>query len=105
MQVDGFALRTDPATGKPLCRFCGDAFDKKDWRQEFCARPCKRLWNSFWQSKGPALARAMYQYRVERKNGALGDLCDAFRQMQYDFEDFQKAKLLTLRTKRKETIE
>lgn len=80
-----FHLRRCPTTGRRLCRYCREPFDHHDRRQEFCNKDCKRKWNQYWQSRGPALAHLMYAYRVDRKEGALSTMCHTFSGFLSDF--------------------
>lgn len=83
---DGFNLVRSPDTGRRRCRYCDDPFDAHDLRQEFCGSKCRRAWQSFWMAKGPALARALHEYRVVRSDGSLGALCAEFANALDDFK-------------------
>ena len=86
----GFKCGHSSATGQRLCRWCDKPFDPKDWRQEFCAKPCKVKWFAWWNGKGASLATALYAYRYQRKPGALSDLCNLFADYVADYERKKK---------------
>ena len=82
----GFERERCTLTGLPLCRWCWHRFEPHDARQEFCDTSCKARWNRYWEVKGPKLARLMYEFRYQRTDGALTDMCNEFAMMVEKFD-------------------
>ena len=74
----GRATNQKPIGHTVDCAECGDPFETDNPKKEFCSSKCQQDFNNFWKSKGPALARAMTDWRVGRKPGSMGAACRAF---------------------------
>jgi hypothetical protein len=88
----GFKPQRCAATGRRLCRWCGQSFEHHDDRQWFCTSGHKKKWLTYWRSKGPSLARGLFDYRIARKKGALSDLCNIFADYLDDFRRKDKGR-------------
>ena len=86
---DGFSASLSTRPGFRVCRICSAAYECTDSRSHFCSKKCKATWFNFWKAKGPALARAMYDYRITRRKDGLSDLCHTFAVM---YDDFQQRR-------------
>lgn len=61
-----------------VCLWCKGEFQTANAAQEFCCDKHRKAFNNHWQGRGPALARAMIDWRVGRQPGALSKVCRAF---------------------------
>ena len=60
------------------CPECDENFDTDNPDKEFCSSTCQQAFNNFWKGKGPSLARAIHQWRVNRTKGGMNAVCREF---------------------------
>jgi len=80
--------------GKPIkkCPECGNTFEATRSTKVFCSTECQQAFNNFWKGKGPKIALALHEWRVNRKKGAMTTVCQEFSQARMEQKDRQIAK-------------
>lgn len=83
--------RKQAAAEKPkgICLWCCNSFDKARRQQDFCCPDHQQEFNNFWKGRGPALAKALHAWRVEKKPGAMTDVCREFGRAREDLKHKQ----------------
>lgn len=60
------------------CPQCGTRFEKVKKTKTFCSTGCQQAWNNHWKAAGPALALAMYDWRVRKMSKGMTRVCQSF---------------------------